>query len=873
MQPKLAQLNPFALPSETTTRFTLLIVAAVALAFNLGLMLIRPLMEDLLIQIAATHQPDLGADIIEYQLFQQRNIMIMRQGLQALSVPLGLTILMLGLALVLYWSHPLWIKFRRRKTSQQGEHDPALLQAVGEIAQAAGVLVPPQVELQKVPSRLHVIGLPKCYVLWVGSSWRLALRKRPASFRLAVLHELAHIVNGDVGRIFFAVALWIALVLMLLIPVAGAAALALGTIVIQRNSLLQELPRLLVLYLQIGSTLAMIGAVRASLLRVREFYADWRVAEWGAQSALITLFERQPQPADAKTSRWKWFWRKHPYITERLAALQQPAHLFRLALDLPFFVGFFFVLLLQSSLIMLMGISNLVLTGASIWVTHGLLHPATSSWLSSSADLAFPLLLILGGLSVGILLVWLGYLVTETLCLEVQREALAQLVEGNSKSSFVRLFWAAVLGALGMETGVIFTPASGLLTAGVQSLAMVPIWTLGLAGLTWVWLGYAYVSAQAVLGTHAARALPTFKRRLLSFSLFNVAAIMLTPLLLAQVVEMVNPSSFAGGLALFTRTLLLSLTLFSMIAIGTWLIITLYRKYAPACCPGCDHVATVRYTVGRVCPTCGQNLAPWLFHQPPASTTAHPTATALNATPSQHPAPGSRSSWRKRGLILSVALVLPLLLIATAVWYWLSFRNELAGTYQIQGMTMQGQQYTGTLELNRTGTTYSATWRTTAGDFTGTGIHMQDILAVVYGDPGSCNLIVFHNQTGNMLEGRWTVNGQDSILSEHAIPVSGMVQPDLLGEYQVTGPQNPQPLYVGKLTIVPRAAVYQLDWQTTLGPGTGTGIRQNELLAVAYGAPSCGVVMYQIQPAGHLVGQWTVQGATQIGSEQGQRVN
>lgn len=338
------RLNPFVLPSETNLRFLLLIVAAGLLTVGIGnavttgpLIAQGGIIEDHSDVLQPGYTEDLAPD--------ERQALVTQAAASWQAAALPFTLAATGpfllLAVVLaaayagYREHPARQRHRRSVVPLPLERDPPLHQEIEDLSRIAG-LPSPRVVVDKagITATGQVWGLPDRYVLRLGGGMRFLLRQQPGSFRAIVLHELAHIVNGDVGRTYFTQALW-----AVIIAVAAVTAVVATTGLVTFPTLLRHLQPdmydvtsstvisflvLTPLLLPWVGLILALAAIRASVLRSREYEADWRAATWGSMATLVGLLQREP------SSRTVWLrrlWALHPDHDERIAALQGPDRL------------------------------------------------------------------------------------------------------------------------------------------------------------------------------------------------------------------------------------------------------------------------------------------------------------------------------------------------------------------------------------------------------------------------------------------------------------------------------------------------------------------------------------------------------------------
>lgn len=90
----------------------------------------------------------------------------------------------------------------------------------------------------------------------------------------------------------------------------------------------------------------------------------------------------------------------------------------------------------------------------------------------------------------------------------------------------------------------------------------------------------------------------------------------------------------------------------------------------------------------------------------------------------------------------------------------------LEGKYKISGTNPGGQEYTGTLDISRSGSGYSFKW--TAGEtFTGFGIRTGDDIAVGFGG-NKCSFVAYDIGSDGTLDGKWGSPGSNSVGTEKA---------------------------------------------------------------------------------------------------------
>jgi Zn-dependent protease with chaperone function len=629
------RLNPFAFPSETDVRFTLLIVAALMLACNLfaNLGLITGVLQG-----PSGSLPDPGSDPLSIRQGLAEWSRILTQVTIGWALPGGLVLLLLILAIVIYRGYPGRIRRKKKLRLIARRHDPQFFDAIQNLVNLSGISPTPRLEMA-VETRAvdgQVFGFHKHYALRLGGGLRLLLRKSPDSFRAIIQHELAHIANGDIERTYFAEAVWIAAVIMTLptfVAYIGfnffyglAEKLAGGLTEVEWTEILtRNLPTIFILLFQFGATLAIVAAIRSSLLRIREVYADWRAALWGVEVPLSNILRYRTSPS--KTGWWMRLWRLHPTSQERLGLLQNPNGLFQISTELPFLVGVLSAFVLNGVIFLEIASIFIVMTGIN--------YPA--QWVSGLDDSLQHLLLYLfiavGPLiSMVILAIGFGmvYLMAGALGLEIQRETVAGMVTNRQGTMYLSLWKPAVLVAIGLQIGILITPFSLLALLpeliskayGLVVLLNILLAIVGTACLTWMWLLYARFFSRRILGSHVGVSSPQLARRLLTLALSGLLLILYLPIVTEYLLVLSYIANQLPGEEnplqqqlsnIFFITLAAALFLYVISFGGTWLLVQIHRLVKHPRCPACQRVTSQRDAVGQLCEHCGHNLAPWLF--------------------------------------------------------------------------------------------------------------------------------------------------------------------------------------------------------------------------------------------------------------------
>jgi Zn-dependent protease with chaperone function/tetratricopeptide (TPR) repeat protein len=506
------RLNPFVLPSETNLRFLLLIVAAGLLAVGIGnTVATGPLIAQggIIEDHADVLQPGFTEDLSGAEQQALVATAIDKWRTAALPFTLAATGPLLLLSAVLLASY---IRYRghpaRRRRAQPyqplpPDRDPLLYDELERLAQQAGLPMP-QIVVDKagVTATGQVWGVPDQYVLRLGGGMRFLLRQRPGAFRAIVLHELAHIVNGDIGRTYFTQALWAVMIIVALLTTATAAAgLANLPAIVRylqsdiRNVTSSALVGFLVLtpllLPWVGLILA-LAAIRASVLRSREYEADWRAATWSGSTDLVDVLQR------GRRSYTSWLrrpWALHPDPHARIATLQEPDRLMKSSLLVCFLVGILVAYVIYGLPLLLLDadyaysvISDFARGMADVLRING---SSLALSANATAKLFDNLLLVI--LMAAVLLGGLGclYLAVGPLALQVQRQSLREAAKGAT-GLMTYLSLALPAGACAAGFAVAGILCTSLLTwlAGTSVVVATLAVAIGFGCLLWLCLCY-----------------------------------------------------------------------------------------------------------------------------------------------------------------------------------------------------------------------------------------------------------------------------------------------------------------------------------------------------------------------------------------------
>lgn len=290
------RLNPFEFPGNTEFRLIVLIVAVIgASLFIYG---------DFYYSVIWDKANDFSSGI-------------------CLLWMIGGSVLTLAVAVGIYWWLPDWKIKREGMRSLEDWKDPELISYLDDLIKEAGLSrIPKLFGVTNNRRDAHAFGRWRKLCVSIPDKVRKRFKENRSVFRGNLLHEFAHIYNGDVHRYYLSVTVgWASLIT------------ALPTFVI--SLLHSPWERGLSMSGRVVVLALLIYLTRNSVLRVREFYADLRASTWDSQSVALWLVclvhEHELELAKGSAKKlnfWQRIWQRidlnHPDLGVRQHILENP---------------------------------------------------------------------------------------------------------------------------------------------------------------------------------------------------------------------------------------------------------------------------------------------------------------------------------------------------------------------------------------------------------------------------------------------------------------------------------------------------------------------------------------------------------------------
>src|SRR6266487_797287 len=222
------RLNPFAFPSDTDFRFALLIVVVIGASLFIYTATYNDIpsnwnhLQTILAQCTneATKAHSLNSleDTVARQMaISQCTAPVYRE--RALIV-VGCAIILLTIATVIYLLFPRWKIWREKLEPFHDEDHPEIAAQLANLCPQTGLATPPQFLLKPLSRTASglAFGHRGRYYVVLNGGLVIKFGKDPAAFRATLLHELAHLRNGDVDKTYFSLAIGLAFLPAVLLP-------------------------------------------------------------------------------------------------------------------------------------------------------------------------------------------------------------------------------------------------------------------------------------------------------------------------------------------------------------------------------------------------------------------------------------------------------------------------------------------------------------------------------------------------------------------------------------------------------------------------------------------------------------------------------
>jgi hypothetical protein len=447
------------------------------------------------------------------------------------------------------------------------------------------------------------------FVISLQPGFRILYRSKPDEARAVLLHELAHIRNGDVRRG------WI------------AAAAVYGTVGTATVNCLYKVVGISswVGQVDLGPevyTLAIITAVLllffySRFLRAREVYADYRVRDWGAGDALYTILasaahaatenRRMPLPLRKNDPGWFSF---HPSADTRLGYLLNP----RLFFDIPSLDMFGLGALIGIAIsgVVLFFVPMIVLLAAKMSFSAGI----------TNSDRLILLSLVL------IVDLFFSYSLIATMGTAVQRQALAVLALKKKRTGRKNL-----TVAFSMSIGIYLGMQLAYLPIGPISEGRMLIWLSASTLSLWFIISFLHLTSKCAFKRALSKKVLRFRARLIR----SMGTLMLATLFPFLILLGSKPSTHSSKEVLATVAgLLFVLFVYTYCALWllTLILILLIWRRNKAQCPHC-HAKDPRATFASNCKSCNGDMTPWATTESLGQLGAH-LVDSVSPSPVEH---------------------------------------------------------------------------------------------------------------------------------------------------------------------------------------------------------------------------------------------
>lgn len=614
--------NLFAFAPEPSGRFFLFSAASLMLALHLGLF----------VRYALTPEADLASPFLEasaafqnlsgealFRTFHEELWRVSNGTFLSLGFPaLFALILALAGAAASLWHSARVTRGKKRAERFLWQRDASFFEAVEKLAEDSGTEAPELWMGQDTRSQgVRAFSRGRKTALCFDPGLRVLFRRKPEIFKAAVLHELSHRPNRCLTLAYGVRAVWKTVRSWIVYPIGLSAALilarhaetlpGLGNAAADGTYFFQQVfPTLLLFLFQTLGAMAVLGVLRSGFFRARALWADARAAAAGGGRGLEELLEKG----------------KLPWSRERLQALKDPAFLFRVAYDLPFWAGLLCAFASGAVMLLLipvmLGVSTALLSfGANLaQLAQSSQDDLIAILMILTVSLLFVAQVLIALLLVVMPLLGTGYLVARTVGRQIQRAAAAEMAAGlEIRSAYGRLWPYAVLIAIGIEAGFFFTPYALHFPRTLKAaLFMIP-WFAAVTELTWLCLGAARFLTRKLIGRHTGSEAPRRKSAFVTAVVSFLAGGVYVPMFASRALILAHAGHMNSVEVLFflCSAILVSLGVFAAVFFSAWLLLPVKFSWKPAVCPSCGQAVHQKGPLlSQSCGQCGCPLALWV---------------------------------------------------------------------------------------------------------------------------------------------------------------------------------------------------------------------------------------------------------------------
>ncbi len=641
-----AHLNPFAFPSETDIRFLLLVLAIAGSTMILVQALIGIFIESTLIAFPS-------ALVVTVSLF----VIAWHQARQSAVKTIEIN---------------KWQPFPPQKADplqsasfQQMDHYIQLTVAnVSELASEKIQFIWDETSRSSTLPTGMAFGFGKQQYVCLRQGLHEAFIQFPESptFQSVLMHELGHIANRDVsktvfaislGQCFFPIAIFSVVVFTVYTLWAVGDRLVKGITLDSAQPGIQEIVNT---NIKIIILLLIVEIARASILRVREYYADARARNWlGTSTTLTQLFSeylgRSPQKNSNLKNKnqrgglyiWEFLEQQfrsklapfHPTHHQRISRLENPRHLFSLSYEVALLAGF------------LSGVSlNANMTIFSIFPEISNFNSQLNQSVQAANEptllvilttlLFFALTLVFFAIFLAVFVVFGLIPIVGTVGLQIQQAAFADCAQPTQPRllTLQRLMAVSLVLGTGFILGCLLSPFIHALSMRTSAASIPWLGILGLAigwaGVFFIWIVSIARLAGSLYLNHAESSIPRQKRRWLT----RLSGILLFPIFLwmcmVQILfgaKAVNPDLAPVSTLVIGCMIsgVFAFILYGIIWVAGWSIGSARGWFRNPQCPYCNSVINNQSGLLQNCHECDRSITSWawlplpiLFPSPPS---------------------------------------------------------------------------------------------------------------------------------------------------------------------------------------------------------------------------------------------------------------